>query len=1102
MFNFRRPHRRGQSASTAPIPEQPPSWEGPVHPPSEHGRTQRLQQFNQPSLNLPSRFSPPPTLPPLLRVTSGPDDWDRSLDDKTNTQNGRNSEAGSVTADAFQPYKPPKVYADTQRPESVGQPTTRYNAVDSRPQTSAQQEHARKGFASQGSTVPESQGRPVVTSRRPTGVRLATPPSGSQPLSGFETAQPRVGKRLNLLNPMSLLARRRTSHSVSQISADSIKSNRNTAPFSEAFDPRIRGTKVHDFSAPRPRITVSATDVRPEESTDPVSGQYLKPTNAKTGEATSESPSSPWSGGTHTPVFTEDFDEEQYPAAGPHVRRTSDFSDLTLPNLPYAGGSQKPLPSTSQLIANDELQEKSHITTEPQDSILDVPPPTPPKTAERSISPSRRISIDPASRPPKSTSSPGKTRPRNISQASAKDAGLALPKHMKSTSSRFSFDMLGAAEQERLLEDRHRKKALAKQHEQNDEEDEEEEMYDEDYDSENMGDDDGLEEPIPGVNADYDDGNFDDFVGDPILGVNTDVPGSGRGMLNDHENIASSTFQNALLSLTTPHSMPDTPRAANGEVIGFAMTKNSPHPSMDHPEMLEAALDHREAKLLASQLDESTREFPINDTIVSPAAEQVQTPNANSTGDIQPAQGFDEDMYFDDGLIEDSIEDGHEFDESVFDNVDTDQYGRPLGTFSSVPALYSQQNITRDLSPSLKQIPEGCKIDAIAKEKRNTDVKEHHVAPQPSFVKNNARISAVGAPHDLTQDKLAAYQSALAEAAFSAAANGKFSRDSIPSRQITSDQVESHPGLLPDSSHTAHYEPFLPSYDLELKDDFDYDDALEDDDVIAAANAEALAYDTDGFYGQEFGFYSDPAAGVVEYVNGGYFGPRGDGVNRGQSNRVREPNLTPITERSEYSNRNSFLFGMNRPESLTSPGLSQMLNSPDFEGEMSLNALLKLRRGAWGGSQASLHSSNGNGSPAGPGEDASPIGQIPPWAHGGVVTPPHGGRRASNASSNLTGINSEGNSVPSSPALTIAGFAPLPARDASKSTTPSPDKEKTEKDSGFKRQRSTTSTESFSYLKEEDPGSPTGERWVLERRRTSELGEVELLGREVVSGTI
>ncbi|KFY12584.1 hypothetical protein V491_06724 [Pseudogymnoascus sp. VKM F-3775] len=54
-----------------------------------------------------------------------------------------------------------------------------------------------------------------------------------------------------------------------------------------------------------------------------------------------------------------------------------------------------------------------------------------------------------------------------------------------------------------------------------------------------------------------------------------------------------------------------------------------------------------------------------------------------------------------------------------------------------------------------------------------------------------------------------------------------------------------------------------------------------------------------------------------------------------------------------------------------------------------------------------------------------------------------------------------------------------------------------EKGAELKKHRHTGSSDSISYMKEEDP--VTGERWVLERRRTAESGEVELLGREVIS---
>ncbi|PMD28548.1 hypothetical protein NA56DRAFT_17137 [Hyaloscypha hepaticicola] len=74
----------------------------------------------------------------------------------------------------------------------------------------------------------------------------------------------------------------------------------------------------------------------------------------------------------------------------------------------------------------------------------------------------------------------------------------------------------------------------------------------------------------------------------------------------------------------------------------------------------------------------------------------------------------------------------------------------------------------------------------------------------------------------------------------------------------------------------------FPSRDLDS-------DGLEDDANIAVANAEALANDSDGFYGQEFGFYSAPAAGEAEYANGGYFGPRG----RKQTSRgIQDPHVT------------------------------------------------------------------------------------------------------------------------------------------------------------------------------------------------------------------
>jgi hypothetical protein len=154
----------------------------------------------------------------------------------------------------------------------------------------------------------------------------------------------------------------------------------------------------------------------------------------------------------------------------------------------------------------------------------------------------------------------------------------------------------------------------------------------------------------------------------------------------------------------------------------------------------------------------------------------------------------------------------------------------------------------------------------------------------------------------------------------------------------------------------------------------DTDDAYFDDAIVAAANAEALENDDEGFYGQEFGFYAQ-ADGTCnsELTNGGYFGPRRvEGVTRSHSSRgkFQEPSLTPITERSEWSTRNSMIslkaHGATSNPSLASPGLAQLVDMGNIDDELSLSALMKLRRGAWGGSNGSLRSSAGSPPPQHP----------------------------------------------------------------------------------------------------------------------------------------
>ncbi|KAL5318398.1 hypothetical protein ACEPPN_013458 [Leptodophora sp. 'Broadleaf-Isolate-01'] len=1128
MFSKLRPHhRRTPSNPTSPADQ---SFEPPSH--ADHAHPQRYQDANIPE---PTNRPPLPPLQSVARVQSaegsfeGPRRGGFEKDPRTQQVDASRDTRGRDTYGFSNHQRLP--YAGSQRPESAGNavPGNFTSPQYSRQQSGMNQDTSRSrppetspGFV----TSPDFQGQNGQNARKqPSSFSSSTP-------TLVEPTQSRPGRaRLNLLNPMSLLARRRTSQAVEKLAPQSLVSNRNGNSFNESFDPRIRGTVVHDFSAPRaPRKNLSSVDVR----TEGTSASNLRFQRSPNGDLSSadENVTSPWSGGNHTPVFTENFEEEQYPNAGPHVRKASDLTDLPLPQPPYAKGLQKSTEPNSTSKSNDAAQKQYQAprrisTQKPVPDIPqmpDHPPPVPPKTDVPLPVAPQRISID-ASATPKAASS-RKGRSQNVSEVLIKDA--AIPKHMKSTSSRFSFDMIGAAKQERLLEDRHRQKALEKKAEKNDDEDEDDRIEDEfenDYDYDNMDDDDGLEERIPGVNADLDDDDYPyDDSEEPIPGADDE---EDPYQFSDHEgNLGGFTFQQS--SLATPMSptspaMVSTPRDADGEVIGFAMTKNSPwapkgadsniSPSSPmSPDMKSPALVTEMQGLGLQGINTSQ--------LVNPAT--ANPPPSNTVEDFpRPATLDDDDLYFDDGIIGGPGDgDDVEFDESVFDNIDTDEYGRPLKSLSSLPTLYSPPMLTADPSPSFNKEADGSKESTdMTDAKSPSTMPQGGLAPQPSI--SGHIQTSMGPPPPpqqvLTQDTLAAYQSALAAAAFAAAANGKFRRDSIN----PSEQEDAQPGLVTDSSHTSHYEPFSPSYDME--DDFDYDDVLEDDPIIAAANAEALANDDDGFYGQEFGFYSAPASNEAEF--GGYFGPRGStGINRGPSNRIvsREPNLTPITERSEYSNRNSFMsLAMHGPGSVVSPGLAQltnMLRSPmDYEGDMSFDALLKLRRGAWGGSQASLHSSNG-GSPksvAGV-DDGSPVGPLSPWAQGGAINlpptnhtqqPPGGGHRRKNSTFSL---HSEGasatSSPPASPTLTMS-FSPLDGiqekereRDEDEPGDAGGGGEGVRKEKEtFRKHRYTGSAESISYTKDEDPAG--GPRWILERRRTGEGGEVEL-EREVVRGGI
>ncbi len=329
--------------------------------------------------------------------------------------------------------------------------------------------------------------------------------------------------------------------------------------------------------------------------------------------------------------------------------------------------------------------------------------------------------------------------------------------------------------------------------------------------------------------------------------------------------------------------------------------------------------------------------------------------------------------------------------------------------------------------------------------------------------------------------------------------------------------------------------------------EFDFSDPLEDDAIIAAANASALENDDEGFYGREFGFFAHASASAeAEYANGGYFGTRSgaDGlIGRSHSGRVnfQEPSLTPITERSEWSNRTSTIslamYGHQLPHSssqgqvVASPGLAQLADMMQHEDDsMSLSALLKLRRGAWGGSNGSLRSSAGGSQQSGGG--GSPLSHFPPangpLANVGVSHLPTsgsgcgvGGERSPLEASPPASPTVVSQSLPVAPALHGQGQVQAQAQAQSQfldlhlATTGGVEgfgagagRSKGQgqgqgqglglgQGRGHSR-NSSVGGESVSYVQDVDEDGVG--RWWLETRRVGEGGEGVVVGRRVVEG--
>ena len=939
----------------------------------------------------------------------------------------------------------------------------------------------------------------------------------------------KAGKgRMHLLNPMNLLQRRRASGNQAKPEDGLLSTSSLTVPaIPDDYDPRIRGKIVHDFSAPRSRRIQSFQD-SPKLDGSPNVDQRSSP---QFGRRASDLPGL---GDTlaerninatkHAPMFREHFEEDTQTLQPGNKEYLHRFAHSTQLNGDQSSAEMpefaKKLPT---VIPENEALRTRPAASPPLSTSASakVPPQVP-----ASIPASRdgKVVIPPIPPPVKPPPAPP-VNETSLRRAIGRQGQLRQMKSTSSRNSRFSFQMQGvdSAAQEKLLEDKHRQQQALKKLNGEPELDEEDEFADFD-----MDDDDGLEERIPGINADPEDDD-DPELEEEIPGVNVDSDSAvalddGDGpheeeLAHTHLSTIAHDFHFTPASISTNCSTTNgtseaTPRDESGRVIGVAGTTDSPYLSQAANKAKEDARDEHLSAALNGL------------GITAPAHSQTKDPRS-SIDLAQPGYhggaSFDDDIYFDDGEFDEFGEgladDG--FDEAMFDDESKQIRDIPADNAKKFEAA---QKLSRGEPETGKSAKSFAAAGLVADHLHPVVEVEAPMSPTSDMPSSEWPSSPPFQPDSLpeqngglTEGNLAAYHDALAMAAVDAAATGRFTRQSSKSQysedQYSSSQLpESHPGLVSDDSR-----PDLHLSGFEDDGPFPFDDGLDDDPMIAAANAEALENDDEGFYGQEFGFYARAhGKDVAEQVNGGFFGPRGtEGVKRSHSGKAhfQEPSLTPITERSEWSTRNSVasLHIPNLPlsaQSIPSPGIAQLI---DFEygsfdeEDMSLSALAKLRRAAWGGSSTSVNSLG-----AGSHTSSSPLTNVGAKDFAQAALHSSNGHRMTSSITSLTesaGIpeseeedDDYERDVPTAMQNTPRKTSAEPAT-ASTIQSPqllpgiSPTSSFPEKTRGG-HSRNSSGAESISYVKDPEGSG----RWVLERRRTGDDGVPEVVGREYVGG--
>lgn len=892
-------------------------------------------------------------------------------------------------------------------------------------------------------------------------------------------AQPTSKKsRFNLLNPMNLLARRRSSQNTNTLEDPNLNVNTMHVPaIPDNVTPSIRGHIVHDFSAPRAKRMNSDFSPRPGLSPNP---NYPRRPSDLLSPQTDTSAGTPAS--THSPMFKEHFQEGQRPIQ-PANTSYLHSQNLHLPppgslptfakHLPLNLPEDEPLSVAGEVFDNQAKDEKEETPSEPE-----FPPPPPPKKT-----PSPVPDIPPVN---------------------------SLPKHMLSTSSRFSYlGQQGSLAQERLLEEKHKEHALKNpapirqsmmsidmdDFDYNDMEDDDEfgtgdiTIRNIDMPSSQTRNDQHTidEEDDYGFGDDYDD-DADEFGTEDIVVKDINTITSGIGQSHANKPIATDESISNLDSLSNRLHQLRVDTGGHKRQSLQALHFTPPSASFSPTAELTSQSTPRDIEGLPIGMAESKEQaYDVTSKVDGHAQSSMQptffeglgivtqqTPNAAASG-LGKSENFD-DLDFDDGEFDDYLaETSGQFDEEALDDAQQ---------IKDIPAENA-----RKYEEALRRSQPGENVKVVT---------EEH--PQASYMCAESPDSTFKGPvpasqPGLTEDNLAAYHDALAMAANKAAADGKFNR-TVSFSQVSDDETDSpfHNSIPGISSRDSRLSNHIISSAISDEDGFGFDDDMDDEAMIAAANAEALENDDDGFYGQEFGFYARAhTKDAVEFTSGGFFASRGSsGLKRSHSgkNNFQEPSLTPITERSEWSTRNSVAsLPLHNGMGLPSPGIAQLLerDSPIVENEMSLETLMKLRGRAFGGSSSSINSLADRYH-----SQSSPLTQMSGYSavgdsFGGKLPVP-GHRSASIAESEDEDDDGKPTLTHNTPHKKLV----LPTRDTSHSSTEqmqsSPMRRK------GNHSRNSSGAESVSYAQDEDG------RWVLERRRTGDDGELELVERDVLDG--